>query len=86
MGWHAAWNWLLATGFELRVTGLDAHVPALIVKMIPQGPDCLTGGEQGPEGSFVCSLVLVGAIGFVGWRARRSRGVGPMGQRGLPSP
>src|SRR5262249_51904624 len=27
MGWHAAWNWLLATGFELRVTSLDAHMP-----------------------------------------------------------
>jgi uncharacterized protein len=72
MGFHSSWNWLFATGFEVRVTGLDAHVPALIAKMIPQGPDYLTGGPQGPEGSFVCSLVLVGAIGLAGWRARRS--------------
>ena len=25
MGWHTGWNWLLATGFELPVTGLDAQ-------------------------------------------------------------
>ena len=65
MGWHAGWNWLMATGFELRVTGLDAHMPALIVKLVPRGPDYLTGGTQGPEGSIMCSLVLTGTIIFL---------------------
>jgi hypothetical protein len=55
MGWHAAWNWLLAVGFELRVTGLDAHVAALLVKMTPHGSDLLTGGGEGPEGSIMCA-------------------------------
>ena len=58
MGWHGGWNWLLAVGFELRVTALDAHVPALLVKLTPVGPDYLTGGIQGPEGSIVCTLEL----------------------------
>jgi len=62
MGFHAGWNWLLAVGFELRVTGIDVHLPALIVKLTPRGPDFLTGGLQGPEGSMMCSLMLVVGI------------------------
>jgi membrane protease YdiL (CAAX protease family) len=68
MGWHAGWNWILATGFELRVTGLDAHEPALLVKLIPKGPDMFTGGAEGPEGSLLCTLVLATAIGVLAWR------------------
>ncbi|HXC56533.1 MAG TPA: type II CAAX endopeptidase family protein [Rhizomicrobium sp.] len=71
MGWHAGWNWLLATGFELRVTGLDAHLPALLVKTIPHGPDYLTGGSEGPEGSILCGLLLLGGIAFNVLRAKR---------------
>jgi hypothetical protein len=62
---------LLATGFELRVTSLDAHLPALLVQMIPRGPDYLTGGAEGPEGSIVCSLALAGGLAFVGLRPTR---------------
>jgi membrane protease YdiL (CAAX protease family) len=59
MGWHSGWNWLFAVGFELRVTALDAHLPALLVRLTAAGPDYLTGGVEGPEGSIICSLVLV---------------------------
>lgn len=71
MGWHAGWNWLLATGFALPVTGLDAGVPALLVRLVPVGPDWLTGGAQGPEGSIFCALVLTAGIAFF---ARRRAG------------
>lgn len=70
MGWHAGWNWLLAVGFELPVTGLDAGVPALLVELRPLGSDLLTGGAQGPEGSVACTLFFVGAIGWFMWRFR----------------
>jgi hypothetical protein len=70
MGWHAGWNWLLAVGFEVPVTGLDAKMPALLVKLVPQGPAYLTGGAQGPEGSVVCGLFFAIAIGVVLWRHR----------------
>jgi membrane protease YdiL (CAAX protease family) len=70
MGWHAGWNWLLATGFESPVTGIDAHLPALLVALRPQGLDALTGGAEGPEGSFLCSLFFVVAIA---WMRRRPR-------------
>lgn len=65
MGWHAGWNWLLATGFDLPVTGLDAGVPALLVRLIPVGPGWLTGGAEGPEGSIFCALVLIAGIAFL---------------------
>ena len=56
MGWHAGWNWLLATGFEVPVTGLEAGTSALLVKLVPEGVDWLTGGAQGPEGSWICGV------------------------------
>jgi uncharacterized protein len=78
MGWHAGWNWMLATGFDVPVTGLDAGVPALMVALAPAGPDLLTGGAQGPEGSIFCTLFLVFGIIFFAWRiARKRKDVGP---------
>jgi hypothetical protein len=68
MGWHAGWNWLLAVGFEVPITGLDARLPALLVKLMPIGPDSLTGGAQGPEGSFFCSLFFAVASAILLWQ------------------
>lgn len=76
MGWHVGWNWLLATGFELPVTGFDAGVSALLVKLEPHGPDILTGGSRGPEGSVVCLVFFVGAVATLLWRLRNSAQVG----------
>lgn len=73
MGWHAGWNWLLATGFELPVTGLDAGTSALLVKLIPQGPGYLTGGSEGPEGSWLCGALLALASLWL-LRPRKDRG------------
>ena len=72
-GWHAAWNWLLAVGFELPVTGLDAHVPALLVKLLPHGGDVLTGGAEGPEGSIFCVVFLGIWSAVLIWRYWRGR-------------
>jgi uncharacterized protein len=72
MGWHAGWNWMLATGFEVPVTGIDAHVPALAVTLAPVGVDLITGGAQGPEGSIVCTLFFACGIAFFAWRISRT--------------
>ncbi len=72
MGWHAGWNWFLATGFELPVTGIDAGVSALIVKLIPRGPDILTGGGEGPEVSVICLLFFAGATALLLWRMSKA--------------
>ena len=68
MGWHAGWNWLLATGFELPVTGLDAGLPALLVSLRPTGPAWLTGGGQGPEGSIFCTAFFLAGIVATAYR------------------
>lgn len=73
MGWHAGWNWFLATGFEVPVTGFDAGVPALVVKLIPRGGDLVTGGAEGPEASVICLAFLVGASALFLWRLRPRR-------------
>lgn len=70
MGWHTGWNWLLATGFELPVTGLDAQLPAFVVALVPAGPDVLTGGAQGPEGSLFCTCFFLIGIAFLALRRR----------------
>lgn len=69
MGWHAGWNWLLATGFQLPVTGLNIGAPALLIELIPRGPDYLTGGPQGPEGSLFCGAFFLVAIAYL-WRRK----------------
>jgi hypothetical protein len=61
MGWHASWNWLIGVGFEIPITGLDVHAPALIAKLRPIGSDMLTGGADGPEGSILCVALFLSA-------------------------
>lgn len=73
MGWHSGWNWLLAVGFEQPVTGLDTHMPALLVALEPRGPAWLTGGTQGPEGSVMCTVFFVNAIAWMSWWHWRRR-------------
>lgn len=66
-------GWLLATGFELPVTGFDAGLHALIARLVPAGPVPLTGGTQGPEGSVICGLFFAAASALLAWRAARDR-------------
>jgi uncharacterized protein len=54
MGWHAGWNWFLAVGFGLPLTGLDVGIQPLLVGLKAAAADWLTGGAQGPEGSVIC--------------------------------
>ncbi|GEN98928.1 hypothetical protein NSE01_07610 [Novosphingobium sediminis] len=58
MGWHAGWNWITGVGFALPITGFDLHLPALLVQLTPSGPDFLTGGPDGPEGSVLTIIML----------------------------
>lgn len=82
MGWHSGWNWLLAVGFEWRVTALNAHLPALMTKVIPTGNDYLNGGIEGPEGSIACTFVLSGGIIYHLLREWLSReGNGPLTEK-----
>ncbi len=66
MGWHAGWNWFGGTGFDVPITGLDSHLPALVVKLVPVGPAYLTGAGEGPEGSvFTLALLTVASLSLL---------------------
>jgi membrane protease YdiL (CAAX protease family) len=59
MGWHAGWNWLLCTGFELPLSGTNPIEPALVTRLVERGPVLLTGGSYGPEASVLTLALLV---------------------------
>ena len=73
MGWHAGWNWLLAVGFGLPLTGIDVGLPALLVDLQPVGPEWLTGGGQGPEASVVCFAYFMLGIALMARRPVKSQ-------------
>ena len=68
MGWHSGWNWLLAVGFGLPLSGLDVGVPSLLVTLQPVGERWLTGGAQGPESSVLCVVYFLAGSA---WLLRR---------------
>ena len=43
-----------------------------LVKLSPVGSDALTGGAEGPEGSFLCTLFLAAASAWLFWRYLRN--------------
>jgi len=63
-GWHAAWNWLLASGFGLPVSGQDVLVTPIIIDLAdtPDAAWWLTGGVFGPEASVVTTVVLASGV------------------------
>jgi membrane protease YdiL (CAAX protease family) len=71
MGWHSGWNWLLCIGFELPLSGTNPIEPALITRLVDQGPKLLTGGAYGPEASVVTIVTLVAAsAALIAWRRK----------------
>lgn len=58
MGWHAGWNWIGGVGFDVPITGLEVHLPALFVRLVPEGSAVLNGGASGPESSVLTTAML----------------------------
>ncbi len=56
IGFHAAWDWMQSFTFGVADSGYPA-VDALMTSK-PAGPDWLSGGTTGPEGSVLALLVL----------------------------
>lgn len=51
IGIHSAWNFMQAAVFDLNVSGVPTETGVLIARL--DGPDWLTGGEVGIEGSVI---------------------------------
>jgi hypothetical protein len=68
-GAHAGWNWTHGYLLDLPVSGLDiADQPLLEGRT--QGPELLSGGGFGPEGSLLTTGVLLAATAWT-WRTGR---------------
>ncbi|HSC77965.1 MAG TPA: CPBP family intramembrane glutamic endopeptidase [Candidatus Acidoferrales bacterium] len=65
IGLHFSWNFIMAYVYSLPVSGIVLSSQLLTAK--DHGPQWLTGGDYGPEGSILCTGVLVVAIV---WQAR----------------
>ena len=74
IGMHAAWNFTQTAIFDLNVSGVSTESSLLIV--VVHGPDWLSGGGIGVEGSILTigfGLIVCGALALV---ARRRREIG----------
>jgi membrane protease YdiL (CAAX protease family) len=55
-GWHAAWDWGETYLYGAPDSGVPANGSLMIMRA--QGPDWLSGGATGPEGSVLCFIAL----------------------------
>jgi uncharacterized protein len=59
VGFHTAWDWGETFLYSVPDSGMVA--PGHLLKSSLHGPDWLSGGSVGPEGSFVCIIVIAAA-------------------------
>jgi len=64
IGLHAGWNFLQGNFFGFEVSGIS--VPSFIDTR-EVGPDILTGGAFGFEGSIIATFIMLGVISII-WR------------------
>jgi len=57
IGVHFSWNFVMGFGYGLPISG--QVLPWKLLEAAPVGPAWLTGGDYGPEGSILCTGVLV---------------------------
>ncbi|MCH7495206.1 MAG: CPBP family intramembrane metalloprotease [Candidatus Marinimicrobia bacterium] len=65
-GLHMAWNWTQGPLWGMNVSGIDIQNSFMV--SVPQGPELLSGGEFGAEGSLISSVVIILVIWYM-WRA-----------------
>ena len=66
IGLHIAWNWTQGPLWGMNVSGIDIKDSFLV--STPQGPELLSGGEFGAEGSLISS-VFIAALCWYLWKA-----------------
>lgn len=63
IGVHFSWNFFQSSIYSLPVSGLGFSAKLLEVE--PTGPQYLTGGSFGPEGSFITTIIFCAAIALI---------------------
>jgi uncharacterized protein len=70
IGFHAAWDWGETFFYSVPDSGLVA--PGHLLSSSLRGPDWLSGGSTGPEGSVVCFVVIALCWISFAWRYPRA--------------
>lgn len=66
IGFHTSFNWAQVYFYGVPASGVS--VPGHLFNSSFSGPASLTGGTVGPEGSWLCTLMLAGlAAAFAAW-------------------
>jgi CAAX protease family protein len=66
---HFAWNWVMAGGLHIAVSGMPPHDPDY--RVVETGPDWLTGGPWGPEGGAAAVTAMFIVFFYLYGRNRR---------------
>lgn len=71
MGMHIGWNFFQGPIFGYAASG---HETANLIMQTPNGPDWLSGGAFGPEGSIIVIPIIGLALLVMRWWAKRTEG------------
>lgn len=75
IGFHTSFNWAQVYFYGVPTSGVT--VPGHLLNSSFSGPPVLSGGTVGPEGSWLCTLLLAGlAVAFAAtFRGQRSKDI-----------
>lgn len=80
VGFHAAWDWGESFFYSVPDSGMVA--PGHLLSSSPHGPDWLSGGSVGPEGSVLCFVVI--ALVWIVFERTHRRAVVPTISKSQP--
>jgi uncharacterized protein len=74
IGFHTTFNWAQIYFYGVATSGVT--VPGHLFNSSFSGPAALSGGTVGPEGSWLCTLMLIGlAVAFAATFRERGEGI-----------
>lgn len=59
---HFAWNWTQVAIFGMELSGFEKFAETPLLKEIDRGPEWVSGGDYGIEGSIACTAAIVLAV------------------------
>ena len=72
---HSIWNWAQGNLFGFEVSGLNLQ-SSILIDLMEDGPNWITGGLFGPEGGIAVTLMLlVAMLLLLLWSRRKTRDV-----------
>jgi hypothetical protein len=67
IGIHVAWNWAQGPIWGINVSGTE--ISNTLLESVPKGPELLSGGNFGVEGSLITVLLTFGLLLYI-WKAK----------------